>query len=178
MIDVSFEAIRASGAVPHWFGLGFIQLKLNQKQRMHFWHPDHTQQSLPEEVHNHRYSFSSRVIKGEIAHEIWTYTPGDGDTDCIEVSCKPDQPAPDKTLSTGLITLSGRYTMLAGSSYFFPSTGFHRIIAKHAVTFLCRGEIETENALVLRPAGSHSVCPFAVKKSEAECWEIIRELLR
>jgi len=181
MIDCSFEALKASGAVPHWFGLGFIQLKLNHKQRMHFWHPEYQKFTPEEEVHNHRYSFCSRIIAGEMIHETWNYVPdegaGSGTAECIEVSCKPGQPANPIPISTGTMTMSGRYTMPAGSKYFFPATGFHRTITKRAVTLLCRGEIESENALVIRPIGTPTICPFSIQKSESECWEIIRELL-
>lgn len=47
-------------------GLGFIQLVLGGDQRLHVWHP-----GLPRRdcyahsaVHNHRFSFTSRVLKG------------------------------------------------------------------------------------------------------------------
>lgn len=48
-------------------GLGFIQLKLGAEQRLHVWHPalprrDCYQHSA---IHNHRFSFTSRVLKGE-----------------------------------------------------------------------------------------------------------------
>jgi hypothetical protein len=180
MIDTSFGAIRNCGAVPHWFGLGFIQLKLNAKQRMHFWHPNHIRDTNEEEVHNHRYSYSSRIIIGEIVHETWAYVPspsGEGNIECIEVSCKPDRHIEDKPLSIGSMTMDGHYNLPAGTSYFFPASGFHRIKAKRAVTVVCRGEIETENAMVLRRIGTPSFCPFSVKKTEAECWRIIEELL-
>lgn len=47
-------------------GLGFIQLKLDGNQRMHVWHPDLPRRSCYEysAVHNHRFGFTSRVLKG------------------------------------------------------------------------------------------------------------------
>lgn len=47
-------------------GLGFIQLVLGGDQRMHVWHPDLPRRSCYEHsaVHNHRFSFTSRVLKG------------------------------------------------------------------------------------------------------------------
>lgn len=49
-------------------GLGFIQLVVAPNVRIHVWHPDlpvrkHYQQT---KVHNHRFDFSSTVMKGEI----------------------------------------------------------------------------------------------------------------
>lgn len=47
-------------------GLGFIQLVLGGNQRMHIWHPDLPRRDCFQHsaVHNHRFSFTSRVLKG------------------------------------------------------------------------------------------------------------------
>jgi hypothetical protein len=47
-------------------GLGFIQLVLGGNQRMHVWHPDLPRRDCYEHsaVHNHRFAFRSRVLKG------------------------------------------------------------------------------------------------------------------
>lgn len=47
-------------------GLGFIQLKLGGNQRMHVWHPDLPRRDCYEHsaIHNHRFGFRSRVLKG------------------------------------------------------------------------------------------------------------------
>jgi hypothetical protein len=47
-------------------GLGFIQLVLGGNQRMHVWHPDLPRRDCFEHsaIHNHRFSFKSRVLKG------------------------------------------------------------------------------------------------------------------
>lgn len=47
-------------------GLGFIQLVLDGDQRMHVWHPDLPRRSCYEHssIHNHRFSFTSRVLVG------------------------------------------------------------------------------------------------------------------
>jgi hypothetical protein len=47
-------------------GLGFIQVVLGGHQRLHVWHPDLPRRNCFEHsaVHNHRFSFTSRVLKG------------------------------------------------------------------------------------------------------------------
>lgn len=47
-------------------GLGFIQLVLPGRQRLHVWHPDLPRRDCFEHsaIHNHRFSFTSRVLKG------------------------------------------------------------------------------------------------------------------
>jgi hypothetical protein len=48
-------------------GLGFIQVVLPGEQRMHVWHPDLPRRNCYQHsaVHNHRFSFTSRVLKGQ-----------------------------------------------------------------------------------------------------------------
>lgn len=47
-------------------GLGFIQIVLGANQRMHVWHPELPRRNCYEHsaIHNHRFSFMSRVLKG------------------------------------------------------------------------------------------------------------------
>jgi hypothetical protein len=47
-------------------GLGFIQVVLGGDQRLHVWHPDLPRRDCYQHsaVHNHRFSFTSRVLKG------------------------------------------------------------------------------------------------------------------
>lgn len=48
-------------------GLGFIQLVLPGEQRLHVWHPDLPRRNCYKysAIHNHRFSFTSRVLKGK-----------------------------------------------------------------------------------------------------------------
>lgn len=48
-------------------GLGFIQLILPNKQRLHVWHPELPRRKCYEHsaIHNHRFGFESRVLKGK-----------------------------------------------------------------------------------------------------------------
>jgi hypothetical protein len=64
-------------------GLGFIQLVLEGSQRMHVWHPDLPRRACYEHsaVHNHRFSFTSRVLKGQQVNQrcdLEYVKPGDG----------------------------------------------------------------------------------------------------
>lgn len=64
-------------------GLGFIQLKLGGDQRMHVWHPGLPRRDCYTDsaVHNHRFSFTSRVLKGTQMNQrcdLETVKPGTG----------------------------------------------------------------------------------------------------
>src|SRR5690606_30989934 len=68
---LDIDHLRSYGATPHWFGLGFIQLKLTNDTRIHFWHPALMADTPEEELHDHRYRFHSHILLGNITHEEW-----------------------------------------------------------------------------------------------------------
>lgn len=175
---LDIDALRRSGARPAWFGLGFVQLKLDESRRLHFWHRVPGQGTPEEEMHDHRYGFTSVVLAGRMVHEVLDYAEAaDGDHEMFEVSCKPCAPADPRPLSRGRVSLAGRYVLGAGSEYFFPADRFHRGFGEGAVTFLTRGPVEKELARVVHPVGAPTACPFSFRMSEAECWEAVAGIL-
>lgn len=176
--DLTVDSLRQSGCIPHWFGLGFIQLKLNDTQRLHFWHPDLVQDVSEEELHDHRYEFTSKVLVGELTHQVFEYVEFPlGDHEMVRVACEPGKDVDPIPLSRGTIHDAGTYVMKTGSQYTFPPTGFHRTIATRAVTLLTRGPKVAEFARVIRKIDEPSVCPFAREIPEEELWDYIDDLL-
>jgi hypothetical protein len=195
----TFEDLKNSGAVPHWFGLGFIQIKLDDRRRMHFWHPDLTADTPDEELHDHRYDFTSRVVLGEITHETFSFHEIDKneiDTDAefqppheqiylsgqlihtiTNVTCQPGAEIDDPNVAYGTIWKDGSYTMKAGSEYTFPSHALHRIKTKKAITYLERGAVEKRTANVIRPFGAKTICPFSRTIDTHLLWQYIAELM-
>lgn len=177
LFDVDW--LRASGETPHWFGLGFIQLKLNADCRLHFWHPELTADTPEEELHDHRYTFHSRILVGKIVHEEWFLEKDEnGDHEQVLVSCKPGVEADPTPVARGRLVRGSTYTLCAGSEYTFTETGFHRIRADRAVTYLERGPVTKEFANVIRPLGAPSVCPFSRTVPQDRLWECIADLLQ
>lgn len=175
---ITVDGLRSSGRSPAWFGLGFIQLKLDDENRIHFWHPDLMADTPEEELHDHRYEFTSRILRGTLVHETWEFVAApDGDHEMVEVSCEPGVEAAPVPLGRGIVRPAGIYRMVEGSSYTFPPTGFHRIEASRAVTLLNRGPKVRDVARVLKPLGAETICPFAREIPQALLWECIADLL-
>lgn len=176
---ISMGSLLNKGLEPHWFGLGFVQLKLNGTQRLHFWHPMHFAMTPEEELHDHRYDFTSCVMAGNIEHEVWQWNACQtGNHEMVEVSCQPGVDTKPKMLSTGNVEICGRYKMAQGSSYWFPANGFHKGRASDgAITLLTRSAVSKEFARVIRPLGQADVCPFSSPKSTEECWKIIESVI-
>ena len=55
-------------------GLGFLQVKLGAKQRLHVWHPDLPKRRCFEhsQVHDHRFGFDSLVLRGMQINDIFS----------------------------------------------------------------------------------------------------------
>jgi hypothetical protein len=188
-VDASYEKtylnidwLRETGAEPAWFGLGFIQLKLDETERMHFWHPSLTPDVSDEEIHDHRYKFTSQILKGTMHHETWDFVSHVfGSHQMAHVSCEPgDEPIPDlyTKRSDGNVRLTGTYWFDAGSSYTFPTGQFHRTKTKECVSLLTREPATQRFARVIRKKGEPEICPFDNPKPVDELWNVIGELLK
>ena len=165
---------------PHYFGLGFIQLKLNAVERLHFYHPDLMPILDQEEIHDHRYDFSSMVLKGALMNTLYTY-----DKVCFaeyglyEVSCKKDDAGKEPAfLGECMIHRLANFTVETGQTYNLTRDVFHRIeYPVPTVTFLRREHIFKDYARIIKEIDAPSVCPFSKVMDEEEIWETIEKII-
>lgn len=171
------DFLKARGAVPHYFGLGFIQIKLDDVHRLHAWVPDWP--AIPgaeTELHDHRYPFTSHVLKGAIEHELFAAgplqdLPGPGLWEVAAVSCKPGAAEEARLLGYAAPTRLAAFRIGAGHSYALTPDAFHRARAHGpAVSLLARQPTERDEARILREPGAPSACPFSLKVPVDECW--------
>lgn len=178
---LDYDWIRRNAQLIHYFGLGFIQVKLSADVRMHFYTDRIDPTVTEEEIHNHRYDFRSDVIRGMLQHKLYScrYLPEvfEGTHWLGEVSCDPKKPG----RSTGIpvvLTLACQTRMSAGSHYTLDKDTFHRVESKNAITFLHTVPREREFANVARPIGSSpAVCPFSKQVPEVDLWKIVRGMM-
>lgn len=169
--------LRELGAEPHFF-LDFIQLKLNNQYRMHFWHPSLPSFGGEEELHDHRYYFRSRILAGSMSHEEWRFTSDpDGEYEMVEKSCEPGKDEFTRQIAVGTATQESVFNLVRGSDYFLPHEAFHRIKTTRCVTLLDRGPIEKDFAKIIRKRGADVFCPFETKLTQTFMWEVIADLL-
>lgn len=164
---------------PAYFGLGFIQLKINDAQRIHFWVPDWpTIPGADNELHDHRYTLTSTILKGEIHNQIFAPQSCATPThELIEVSCKPnasEQPTVIDRVTPMFLT---SFVSKVGDTYTLSTDAFHMAhTVGPTVTFVERGHVIKEMARVMRPCNSAFVCPFSIQYSAQQCWEKIEEI--
>lgn len=171
---LDFGWLKANHQMIHYFGLGFIQLKINNYTRMHFYHPT-LKPIVAEGVHNHRYSFGSLILKGELKQSIFAKVPGDTHI-CEQESCKEGACVEAAGTPCGLeFLVHNQYR--EGSQYTINHSTFHQVESPFGITLLNRTEYKKELAEVIRPVGAEKVCPFSHKVEEDKLWDIVKEML-
>lgn len=172
------DLLRARCTMIHYFGLGFIQVKLNDKERLHFYH-DHVP-AYVDEPHNHRYDFTSTVVRGALGNTIWSKS-GEGDAhqlfDVFDESCAPDHVVTDPKPGVKM-HVSAMFVTRRGSSYSLHRDVFHVVEPLldegPCITHLHRGQTVKEHAQVLRRPGAEKICPFSRQMTDDELWRIVR----
>ena len=173
------ERAKRYGSEPYWFGLGFIQLKLSDTERMHFWTP-----SIPrkqrEEIHDHRYNFRSIVLAGNLKFEVFSvYDDVHGAYERFETNCQPGKEGEVLNCEPVSIQRVGFYQLPVGSIYDFPMWGFHTTEeTAFAITYLRREPHVKDRATVVKTRGEGTTCPFAEKVDPEICWQHIEQALK
>lgn len=171
---ISVDWLQVNHSIIHFFGLGFIQVKLGESTRMHFYSPE-----LPPFVefpHNHRYDFVSTIIGGSLTNEIWGEN-GDGDSYVLEQeSCREGEKPESSKREVKLVKIYEK-TYLPRETYFMDHHTLHTVRGAGAVTLLARTHYRKEFADVTRPIGTEPVCPFSMKVGNERLWEIVSAML-
>ena len=174
----TFAWMRKNHQKIRYFGLGFIEVKICNDTRMHFYTPKLPQIISEEYIHNHRYAFASRVVSGLLSQEIFQITAGD--SHIIEQEDRnPHQAVVEVTNDTLVgVDLVSRHTYAQGSDYFLRPQVFHRVKADECVTYVTRYGSHRDFADVVRPVGSIKVCPSNQAIEEDRLWEIVEMMMK
>ncbi len=166
---------------PNFFGLGFIQCKINQHERIHFYHPQLIPTvNIEEEIHNHRYDFESTVLMGKINNKKYQFVVNeDNPTHFLQdESCNASVKVENSKNIYGQINLISDERVIKGETYLMNFNEFHTFSTSKCITHLKRSDYKQNFAQVVRPLNSQIICPFSIKLSEQECWDIIQDCLR
>lgn len=171
----------------HFFGLGFIQVKQDERTRFHFYSKD-----LPafvENPHDHRYFFTSEVKKGTLRNWIWKThhhcgsLEGRAHMDVLQrpVSCSTD-PVEREVANRGQGILVNahrvsKFDVDEGASYFMDENTFHQV---EVVKYPCITRVN--RSLILKPLAKvillrEEACPFSQEIDETRLWEVVRSCL-
>lgn len=158
----------------YYFGLGFIQLKINEEFRIHFY--TDKLPTITDTPHNHRYDFDSLILKGEFKNILYKEEKGNNWVIDNE-SCNPDIEAPKETKEVSLVKMS-ETVYSEGESYHMYYKDFHSVFSESCITLLKRSEYKQDYAQVSRKKGEKTICPFSMTNiPEEDLWKIIEEML-
>lgn len=180
MSILNIDYLKKNHTKIHAFGLGFIQLKLSQTTRVHFYVPEVNKTGGDTEVHNHRYDFMSQILKGQLHNEIYIFEPSeDGDCEMVDEACSKDRPASTKAPISGSVNLLSTQTMQAGSHYLMRMNTLHMVRTERAVTLLYRDPPPYRDfAQVVKSKKADLVCPFSANLPEKDLWEIVEREIK
>jgi hypothetical protein len=177
--------IAESGENPRVHGNGFIQLDLTLETRLHVWGDSRIpRQVVPSQIHDHAFSFTSRIVVGQIIHrEIGLWANSKGAYDAY-------RPVKNVGEDTRLVKFPMRYSATiaaeklfrAGDVYTFEAYKFHETVAP----WLCVTVIEKDKReipgdvppTVLVPHGLEPDNSFNRYQADPDLlWQIIFEAL-
>lgn len=166
----------------HCFGLGFIQLKLKQpdgspRKRIHFYSKDLPITAGIEDVHNHRYGFTSEILRGVLGQKFYRIVDHEKTHVLEKESCNSLIKIEDEGRICGIKMIS-EHCHSAGCCYRLTSDTFHRVYSNFAITMLTLGHIVCDHAEVVRKLNQPKVCPFSVNMPENDLWDIVDSLLK
>ena len=186
--DLTVDWLKNNHYNAYFFGLGFVQVKIDDQRRVHFYHPD--LRAFVDNPHDHRYNFISKVLRGRLINEIWEEyepeIPASITTDIFAkigyASCQKDGadievPEP----YDACIDYVGEFSVNEGSSYYISRNSFHKVNPDFSlgpcVTFITRGPVQKDFARVLQLPSYKEDCPFSKEIKDDELWQIVRECL-
>lgn len=172
-----FDRLREQHVKPYYFGLGFIQCKINAYERVHFYDPRVPSIMPYEEIHDHRYDFRSHVLFGSLRNDRYRVeNDPNGEWECSLESCAPGVPSKNDCTRVNISLIQTE--MWQSTSYFMQYNDFHRVQAHRAITYLQRSDYKQPFAHVVRQRGHGKICPFSASLNESDCWDIIADIFQ
>lgn len=172
----TIDEFKNSAQIIQYFGLGFVQIKINEYNRFHFYHP-HLIQTSHEDIHNHRCGFKSSILSGSLIETLYNVTIGDDYF--VKISnCKKDVPNTLTTYKVNATPLS-KTEHYKGSDYIRHQKQFHTVSSvNYCITELYLYLPKEEHALVLIENESElNYRPFKADYKESELWEMVEDCI-
>jgi hypothetical protein len=176
---LDIDWLRANHTMIHYFGLGFIQVKLGESERVHLYIPGLDPIVSEEDIHDHRYHFDSLIMAGSLSQDLFTVEAVDQGTHAMdEVSCEEGE-EPRRVADSLAVQLMSGHTYAQGSSYSIRHDQFHRVRTHPdgCATLVRRSGYMKPRARVVKPIGAAAICPFSRKIPEGELWGIVAGFL-
>ena len=176
---ITVDELRALDGRPHYMGLGVIKHMFRGNRAYHFY-SDKTL-AIVEDIHEHRFGFTSTVIKGELKNYIYEIDGTDPNS-TLQVERGECTAGAERNIIQSNINLieACTFTTLPSQSYHIEYTTLHKVecITPKVITLLTKELPNRQtNPRFITDTANPSVCAFSEPKTEAECWELIEYTL-
>ena len=125
---------KQAGSKPRVHGNGFLQLDLSPTTRLHIWgHPDVPKQKVDTPIHNHRFAFTSLVLRGTMLNHLYWVDPITSNPTHRVYHAKvrtQEDTILDKTSDTVKVFPKGQQEIHAGSFYTMAEGEVHESIVR------------------------------------------------
>jgi len=178
-IDKLRDLSRSYGSKPHYNGIGMIRLRVGETQAYLFY--SDRSEPFVNDIHNHRYSFSSFIVKGILRTDVYKFTKSDKYTDLNVVRRYWDNTKPE--ILAANINLYKVYTFdaIEGDTYNIDYRVFHHVTKQTPKLITCmttQPEPWPVKANQFIESKSNPSEPIDAKTMPiGECWEAIEYTL-
>ncbi len=176
---LTVDGLRKLDGKVSYMGLGVIKYKFRNNRAYHFY--SEMAPAIVEDIHEHRFNFTSKVVKGALKNYIYD-VQGQDKNSTLQVErgeCTANAERTTEVPNANIVELCNFVTE-EGQSYYIHYTTLHRIecLTPKVITLLDK-ELPNvqENPRFVIDTNNPSVCAFSQPKSEQECWEIIEYTL-
>lgn len=159
-------------------GIGMIQVMLTSKNdRLHIWHPEQPITRPDSDMHNHKFSFSSLVLKGMLLHEVVIPVKGDGYNLWTTFQ---DAGAEAQLAGTVNVQPAGKMYVSPNQEYIFEAGRFHRseVMGLTITRMQKLWENPAQVVQVIAKKGvkmDHAFANSLPRPPEARLWELIED---
>ena len=176
---ITIDELRALNATPHYMGLGVVKYPFCKNQAYHFY--SDRAKVLVEDIHEHRFSFTSRVLKGKLKTYIYDID-GTDPTSTLRVERRECAPGAQQEILQSNINLIERCTFVTepNQEYHLHYTTLHKIecLTSKVITQIYKElPFAQETPRFITDEARPSVCAFSEPKTVNECWDIIEYTL-
>ena len=171
------ELHRLCRSQPHFHGQGAVKVMLKNGERWNFYADiAPTFIMLP---HDHRVSFRSKIMKGQLRHVLYDVTPADEETGLQLVANDCD--GTDSRIVMEDVHLRKTMEMVhsEGQEYWLDRTQVHEVFldSPKAITCIEWTGDRKQDCLFVVEKGEPWVCAFSQRKEKSECWQIIKHCM-
>jgi len=176
---ITIDELRQLGGYAHYMGLGVIKYVFRKNRAYHFW--SDLAPAIVEDIHEHRFGFTSKVVKGELKNYIYDVV-GQDPNSSLQVErgeCVSGAERIIEVPNANIVEMC-TFTTVEGKAYTIAYDTLHRVecVTPKVITLLDKNlPFQQENPRFVTDANNPSVCAFSQPKSEKECWEIIEYTL-